>query len=118
MELCDRLGDKRLKIANSIRLANLYQWQQKYQLSEALLEEVLRQCQSDHTLKSYLDFAYQHLGKCKFDRGRYKEALHYFDRAFELRQQKGDLQLIDSTQLSLDILQRILITKDDRRNTV
>jgi tetratricopeptide (TPR) repeat protein len=105
LELCDRLGDKRLKLANSIRLAHVYQWQQQYELSEALFDEILIQCKSNPDLESYLDFAYQHLGKCKFDRAKYEAAQYYFCKALELRQQKGDRSLIDSTQLALNTLQ-------------
>lgn len=104
LSLCN--GNNKLKIANSIRLAHLYQWQQQYKLSEALLEEVLIQCQSDYRLESYLDFAYQHLGKCKFDQAKYKEAQYYFNLALKLRQKKGDRSLIDSTQLALDLVQK------------
>jgi tetratricopeptide (TPR) repeat protein len=118
LKLCDReaypkgncLKDKRLKIANSIRLAHLYQWQQQYQLSEALFDEILTQCQSHSELKSYLNFVYQHLGKCKFDQAKYEAAQYYFNKALELRQQKGDRSLIDSTRLALNVVNKRILT--------
>jgi tetratricopeptide (TPR) repeat protein len=97
---------KKLKIVNSIRLAHLYQWQQQYELSESLFDEILIQCQSNSDFKSYLDFAYQHLGKCKFDQAKYEVAQYYFNKAFKLRRQKGDSSLIDSTQLALNTVQQ------------
>ena len=108
LQLCDRIEDRRFKIANSIRIAHLYQWHQQYELSEALFDEILKQCKSDSNLTSYLDFAYQHVGKCKFDRDKYEEARHCFDLALELRQQKGDRSLIDSTKLALKVVQQRL----------
>jgi tetratricopeptide (TPR) repeat protein len=108
-KLCDRLGDKRLSIANSIRLAHLYQWQQQYKLSEDLFDQVLIKCKSDQDLEYYLDFAYQHLGKCKFDQTKYQEAQYYFHKALKLRQQKGDRSLINSTQLALNTLQKRML---------
>lgn len=106
LKLCNRLKDEKLKIANSIRLAHLYQWQQQYKLSEDLFDKVLIQCKTNPKVKSYLDFAYQHLGKCKFDQNKYQQAQFYFERALELRQQKGDSSLIDSTQLALNIVKQ------------
>ena len=106
LQLCDRINDKSSKIANSIRLAHLYQWQQRYELSETLFEVIVKQCKSDSYLTLYLDFAYQHAGKCKFARGKYEEAQHYFALALELRQQKGDRSLIDSTKLALNMVQQ------------
>ena len=106
LNLCDRINNKRLKIVNSIRLAHLYQWQRQYENSEALLNWVLEQCQNNSEFKSYLDFAYQHFGKCKFDRAKYKEAEYYLSKALELRHQKGDSSLIDSTRLALEVVQQ------------
>ena len=106
LNLCDRFGHKKLRIVNSIRLAHLYQWQQQYKLSEALFTWVLKQCQTNPEFKSYLDFVCQHFGKCLFDQAKYQEARDYFNRAFKLRQRKGDRSLIDSTQLALDVVQR------------
>ncbi|MEN9568667.1 MAG: hypothetical protein RLZZ69_3863 [Cyanobacteriota bacterium] len=54
IELSELLGDRRLKTANMIRLAHVYQWQQNYTLSEALFEEVITACQEDLDLASYL----------------------------------------------------------------
>jgi tetratricopeptide (TPR) repeat protein len=108
LELSELLGDKQLKTANMIRLAHVHQWRQDYVSSEILFEEVITACQRDPTIASYLDFAYQHMGKCKFDRRQYKEALYYFEQALVLRGDKGDNSLVDSTQLAIDVASRCL----------
>ncbi|GET44208.1 tetratricopeptide repeat protein [Microseira wollei] len=106
VDLSELLGDQRLRIANLIRLAHVYQSQQEYRLSEELFEEAIASCKRDPDLGSYLDFAYQHAGKCKFDQQQYEEALYYFEQALSLRSSKGDRSLIDSTQMAIDSVNR------------
>jgi tetratricopeptide (TPR) repeat protein len=106
VELSELIGDRRLRTANLIRLAQVYHWQQNYTIAEALFEEAIAICQRDIYLASYLDFAYQHAGKCKFDRQQYEEARYYFERALSLRNSKGDRSLIDSTQLAIHTVDR------------
>lgn len=102
------IGDQRLKIVNMIRLATVYQWQQDYSTSEALFAMAIAQCQANPDLANYLDFAYQHFGKSKFDQQQYDEAKRYFQQALELRQQKGDRELIASTQHAIVTVERRL----------
>ena len=97
------VGDIQLKTANRIRLAHVYHWQENYAESEALFDAVIERCQSIPELKMYLDFAYQHAGKCKFDRKQYEAALSYFEAALLLRMSKLDQSLVSSTQYAIDI---------------
>jgi len=106
LELCDYINDKNLKVINLIRLAHLYQWQLQYALSETLFEDAIAQCTNNPELELYLDFAYQHMGKCKFDQAQYEQAQFYFEKALELRKLKNNQSLIDSTQLALDTVKR------------
>jgi tetratricopeptide (TPR) repeat protein len=108
IELSELLGDKRLKTANMIRLAHVCQWRQDYALSEEIFKEVITDCQRDLDLASYLDFAYQHMGKCKFDQHQYKEAQHYFEQALVIRKNKDDQSLIDSTQFAIGVASRCI----------
>ncbi|BAZ49167.1 hypothetical protein NIES4103_17780 [Nostoc sp. NIES-4103] len=106
LELCSSINDKRLKVINLIRLGHLYQWQQEYSLSETLFFDAIAQCINNPELESYLDFAYQHIGKCKFDQAQYEQAQFYFEKALELRKFKNNQLLIDSTQLALDTVKQ------------
>ncbi|PMB17029.1 hypothetical protein CEN46_24470 [Fischerella thermalis CCMEE 5318] len=108
IELSDSIGSDRYKTINLIRLAHLYQWQQQYILSENLFEQVLINCRNNSELNIYLDFAYQHLGKCKFEQARYVEAKYYFEEALKIRKTKGDHSLIQSTKLALDVVQQYI----------
>lgn len=104
--LSDQLGDERLRVVNVIRLAHVYQWRQEFMTSEQLFAEAVACCKANSELAGYLDFAYQHLGKCKFDQARYDAAEQAFTQALDLRLRKGDQALIESTQLALDVTRR------------
>ena len=95
------IQDSRLEIANQIRLAHIRHWQENYVESEALFEDTLARCRSDAKLSEYLDFAYQHAGKCQYDQQQYDAALAYFREALSLRIEKADSSLIDSTQYAI-----------------
>jgi tetratricopeptide (TPR) repeat protein len=108
VELADRAGNRRLKTANLGRLAHVYQWQHNYRVSEDLFEAMILSCQQEPDLFLYLDFAYQHAGKCQFDQQQYPAALGYFEQALALRLIKTDRALIDSTQLAIEVTRRRL----------
>jgi tetratricopeptide (TPR) repeat protein len=58
----------------------------------------------DNNLVECLDFVYQHKGKCLLELARWEEAEECFLAALKLRQEKGDLELIQSTKQALDLL--------------
>lgn len=99
--LAESIDYLRFRTQNRIKLAHVYQWQQRYAESEAEFESAIATCQREPEVADYLDFAYQHFGKCKFDQQRWAEALHLFEQALELRHQKGNQELIDSTELEI-----------------
>ncbi|HKP51088.1 MAG TPA: tetratricopeptide repeat protein [Chloroflexia bacterium] len=86
-------------LVNRIRLAHVYQWQRRFDIADHIFQDCIAFCRTD--LQSYLDFAYQHYGKSLFDQARYAEAVSLFQAALDLRLQKGDTELIESTQLAL-----------------
>ncbi|MEO1634012.1 MAG: tetratricopeptide repeat protein [Cyanobacteria bacterium J06631_9] len=101
LELSKSIENRRFEAVNSIKLAHVYQWQQRYAESEALFETVIVLCQNDAEASPYLDFAYQHFGKCKFDQQKYAEALACFEQALAIRLKKEDQELIASTDLAI-----------------
>ena len=52
-------------------------------------------------LPAYEDFFYQHYGKSKLDEGDFQTALTCFQKALQIRLQKGDEELIHSTKLCI-----------------
>ena len=101
LELSKSIENQRFEAANSIKLAHVYQWQQRYAESEALFEAVIVFCQENAEAAPYLDFAYHHFGKCKFDQQKYAEALDYFEQALAIRLKKNKSELIASTELAI-----------------
>lgn len=102
IEQAQSIRDSRLETINRIRLAHICHWQEHYAESEALFEEVIVSCQRSAELSEYLDFAYQHAGKCKYDQQQYEAALVYFEKARSLRIEKADPSLIHSTQYAIE----------------
>lgn len=105
--LAQSIGSDRHQLINQIRLAHVYQWQQHYATAQALFDSALMRCQTQPELVDFLDFVYQHLGKCKFDQAQYAEAIDLFEAALAIRLNKGERSLIESTQLALATAHRL-----------
>lgn len=87
-----------------LRLAHTYHWKEQYTKSDEIFLKSLEKIKksSDKNITKYKDYILQHFGKSKFDRQMYKDALNMFLEALELRLAKGDLDLIESTQMAID----------------
>lgn len=102
LALSEQLQDECSKTVTRIRLAHVYQWQKQYTLCDRLLTAEIHRCQTQPILKPYLDFAYQHAGKSKYEQGDYQTAYQYFLQALAIRKQKGNIELLNSTHLALE----------------
>jgi tetratricopeptide (TPR) repeat protein len=97
----EQLDDARPSIVNLIRLAHVYQWEGKFDKSNAMFDNLIEMCEGDY--ESLLDTVYQHAGKNRFDQEQYVEALALFEKALELRQSKDNPSLIESTEHAIHI---------------
>lgn len=93
-------------IRNKIRLAHVLQCLKRYEESDKIFEDVIESCMQNSELEGLVDFAYQHYGKSLFERNRYEEALKMFHSALELRNRKGDSELVNSAMLAIVIVER------------
>jgi len=100
------LGDPELETVNSIRLAHSFHWSADFARANALLESALERCRQDPRLHKWTDLAFQHRGKCQLDEGRVHEAIQSFEEALQLRLDKGDEELIESTRGALALARR------------
>jgi tetratricopeptide (TPR) repeat protein len=116
--LSKQLKNLRLLALNLLRLAQVYQWQHQYDLSDRLLDEAFAYYTNDFTLKPYLDFAYQYAGKCKFEQQQYEQAQWYFEQALAIRQRRGNAPLLAATQLVLHITRQQLASAPERRKNI
>ena len=103
VDLCATRSDERDLAANRLRLAHVYQWQRRFDLSDPLFMAALAQCESEPAARPLLPFAWQHLGKDRFDQGRFAEAAAHFARALALRRREGDANLIASSAHALAV---------------
>ena len=83
-----------------IRLAHVYHWQEKWGVALTMFNDLLEKTCAPE-FHQWKDFVLQHRGKMFFDQQRYREALNDFSTALFLRQEKGDGELIASTQQAL-----------------
>lgn len=97
-------------VVSTLRLGSVYHWMGKYAKAEKLITQALDICSksSAEDVRYYLSFAYQQLGKCKYDQHLYNEAEKYFLKSLDLRILLGDMDLIESTRQALKINQQKL----------
>jgi len=106
--LLSKMDQPRLKAINDIRIAQTLQFLQRFDESEKLYLRLEKEIQGHKELNSLLDFVFQHLGKLLFDQHRFTEAIERFEKALELRQQKSDPELIDSTLYAIEVAKQKL----------
>lgn len=94
------------EITTCIRLGEVYKYQDKHEQALAIFQKAILLCEGTEALYQ-LDFAYQHLGKCLIEMGRYNEAEAVLRDALHLRIQKGNQSLIDSTMQALELTDKL-----------
>lgn len=106
------VAEKKLGISQEVqqklRLAHVYQEQERFSESNGLFQECLDLCEKEH-LDHFYPFALQHHGKNLFDQKRYGEALDFFERALALRiQNKVPQDQIESTRRAVERTKELL----------
>lgn len=92
-------------LAIKLRLAIVYQWKKEYSKADNIFSKSIKHIEKtrDENVQKYLDFACQHYAKSLFEQGLYQRALDHLIRALELRLEKGDMSLVESTQKAIQI---------------
>ncbi|GEL78222.1 tetratricopeptide repeat protein [Tenuibacillus multivorans] len=93
------------EIITLIRLGEAYKYQDEHDKALKLFEKALLNCYEFEP--GYLDFAFQHKGKCLMEMGRISEAMEAFQGALAIRKDNGDQDLIDSTEKAIDYLMNL-----------
>ncbi len=88
-------------VVQSLRWADILRYREDYTRAEQIFAEVLELCEEEPSVAAYKDFALQHLGKLYFDLEQYDLALGFFRKALEIRHQKKDASLLESTELAI-----------------
>src|SRR5579885_282361 len=105
LALARQLEDTRREIANLIRLATASQYAGDHSRAEVLFRQALDLVRTAQQTE-YVDFVWQHLGKCLVEMGRLEEARACFEEALAYRRVKGDAELIASTDRALAAVRR------------
>ena len=95
IDVDDTLVDR----ANRLRLATARFYAGDHTTAEDELRSLTIELESSDD-PTYLDFAWQHLGKCLAEQSRWSEAVRCFERALRLRE-GGDPTLIRSSETAL-----------------
>ncbi|WP_246202655.1 tetratricopeptide repeat protein [Virgibacillus doumboii] len=98
IELAEKTDNQQSVFVNKIRLANTYQWENNFKVSNKMFEELMDTADKDPHYRGYLDFVYEHYGKNLFDQKEFQRALDYFNKALEIRKEKGNEDLISATE--------------------
>lgn len=100
LQLAISLG-KSKQINNIIRLGEALKYNEQHEQALNKFDEAINLCISSNN-STFIDFAYQHKGKCLLELGQTTLALGYFQKAMQIRMEKGDPSLIESTQRAID----------------
>jgi tetratricopeptide (TPR) repeat protein len=106
IKLAQSIQDRKMELVQLIRLATAFHWQNKFNLAHDLFDKCFESIKNDLSLNEYLDFVYQHKGKCFFDENKFELALSYLYEAFLIRQKKDNIELIDSSLLAIEETKR------------
>ncbi|WP_279401822.1 tetratricopeptide repeat protein [Piscibacillus salipiscarius] len=98
-------ADSSREIVMLIRLGEAYKYKHEHQ--KALEQFDLAILKGFEYEPQYLDFAYQHKGKCLMELGLYQEAMEAFQNAHAVRKGKKDERLLKSTEKAIEFLERL-----------
>ncbi|MFJ5770498.1 hypothetical protein [Psychrobacillus sp. NPDC093180] len=98
LQIAITLGESK-QINNVIRLGEALKYDGQHEQALNKFDEAIELCVNNTT---FLDFAFQHKGKCLLELGQTSLAADYFRKAMQIRLIKGDQSLIDSTQKAID----------------
>ncbi len=105
--LARSLGDARREAANLIRLATAIPYADRHAGAEPLFRAALALTARPEAAE-YRDFVLQHWAKWLVETGNVAEAVACFAQALALRREKGDGELVASTERSLAAARELL----------
>lgn len=94
------------EIVSLIRYGEALKYADNHNESLNMFHEAFKLCQ-EHDITNYLDFVWQHEGKCLLEVGQIDDAEKCFAQAMNLRQEKGEQTLIQSTEQALNLIQKM-----------
>jgi tetratricopeptide (TPR) repeat protein len=99
--LAELLEDLRAAYVGRIHLAQVMQWEKRYELSTPLFDQLLGEARCAPALASLLDWVLDAAGKNLLDQGHGSEAARCFRESLKLRRAKGDAALMEESAEAL-----------------
>jgi len=94
------------EIVSLIRLGEAFKYNNNQNKALQIFNDALKKCEHNNST-IYLDFVLQHKGKCLLELNRIVEAEECLTKALKLRENKGDVRLIKSTQQVLNFIEKM-----------
>ncbi|MFN7825799.1 MAG: GNAT family N-acetyltransferase [Pseudobdellovibrionaceae bacterium] len=95
-----------------IRLAHVYQWEFRFDLSNEIFEDLEKLYLSKTVSNSIKGTYWQHRGKNEFDQKNYSRALMYFEKALSIREgDSAPSDQIESSQFAIQQTKELLSPK-------
>ncbi|QSB13176.1 sulfotransferase [Natronosporangium hydrolyticum] len=101
-EAAEAAGEPWPRIAVRINLGDAYRYRGALAPAEAQYQDAVRLARAHRPDR--VDFALQHLGKCRLDQRRFNAAAQCLREALALRQQRGDPELVASSERTMGLL--------------
>lgn len=105
LEIADKEQNKQREVVTRIRLGETLKYDGRHEDAWKEFERALKLCETNGITK-YRDFVYQHMGKCLMELSEFAAAEECFEKALEIRKEKGEVSLIESTQKAIEFLNR------------
>lgn len=103
--LAELLEDDRAAFLNRLRLAAVMQWEERFELSNPLFDQLIAQARGTPGLAELADEVLQQAGTNLLQQRRYSEAARCFRDALKLRRAKGDDALMEASAEALRVTQ-------------
>ncbi|HLR14252.1 MAG TPA: tetratricopeptide repeat protein [Bacillota bacterium] len=105
--------DTEREVITLIRLGEAYKYNEQFERAFNCFDKALYVCET-HEIDTYKDFALQHKGKCLMEVEKYAEAKECFLRALEIRTDKKERTLMNSTLQAITFVKG-LMNKEDHK---
>jgi dipeptidase E len=120
LALCSTSDINRL-VSAKLRLASIYQWQKRFELSNEIFDDIEFVYLNIVTSDQVKGFYWQHRGKNEFDQKNFSKAFSYFEKALEIRiKYSAPKELIESSQFAIARVNEIIseISEKNKRQIV
>ena len=110
--LAELVEDPRAVLANQLALAQVMQWQGRFEISTPLFDQLISQARSIPIYAEFLDAILFDAGRNLFEQKRYSEAARFFREAQAMRRSGGMDDLLEMTAEALRLTRQAAAERD------